>query len=296
MLSTKDYTRQYRDFHIVRRELMPDVEQREKVMFCPACQEQEDDELVKARKLHVSYDEDPLRNYRALVTVACKGCGWSEIIPVEAPPSPTEEEMAALREAASFRAKDQLAGMQNSPFRNLGQSGPLNQKLWGDEMQRQMAKQSMFAQMYGAGPQLMKALITPHTMATQAPQPTRGQALADAIWQDYDALDKMREEAKQSKAYVESMKVRDKMMQEMAAQLSKKIDEDVMSELRKQKPGDLIKVATPKYKPAPMPPAPKLDENDKAEMRRMLQEAVAQANGDPGKFAKAVSKIKEFFR
>jgi len=214
------FKREYRDFHIVRRECMPEVEENQQVMFCPACQEQEDDELVAARKLHVSYSEDPLRNYRALVTVACKGCGWSEIIPVSAPEALTEDELAVLREKSKYEAQDKMEqmraqmGVYNSAL-GLGQQSQLMNASASAAAQRQLMKQASLAQMYGAGPQVMKSLVTGR-MATLSGMnirldtrtPTHGQALADHVWSDYAELDKMREEAKQARSFVDAHRVR----------------------------------------------------------------------------------------
>lgn len=226
------FKREYRDFHMVRRECMPEVEENQQVMFCPACQEQEDDELVAARKLHVSYNEDPLRNYRALVTVACKGCGWSEIIPVAAPEAPSEEELSLLREKAKYEAQDKMEqmraqmGVYNSAL-GLGQQSQFQ------NVSRQMAKQAAMAQMYGAGPSVMKALLGGMNIKIDTRTPTRGQALADAVWQDYAEIDRMREEAKQARSFVDAHKVREQVMKDMAEQIARKVDEDILSELKK---------------------------------------------------------------
>lgn len=299
MMSKGDFQREYRDFHIVRRELMPDVEEQQNVMFCPACHEQEDDELQRARKLHVSYDEDPLRNYRALVTLACKGCGWNEIVPVEAPPDLTDDEKKCLAEANSYRAKNQMAGMQNAAFGG----GLLDPTRYSAEMQRQMMKQAQLAQMYGAGPNVMKSLLTGRmatvsgmSVAQMQSIPRRGQALADHIWNEYEILERRRAEARESAEYVKHEKLRQQIMHEMASQVAKKVDEDVMAELRKQRPGDTIRVGTPrKYAPAPpTAPAP-LDKNDKAEMARMMDQAYREAKGDPTKLQRLMAQVKEFF-
>lgn len=245
MLPKATFDHEYRQFHIVRRELMPDIEERDHLMFCPACQEQEDDELQRARKLHVSYGEDPLRNYRALVTVACKGCGWNEIIPVAAPERLTEEELVTLREKSKYEAQEKLdmmraqMGVYNSAL-GLGQQSQLQNAA----MQRQVGKSAMLAAAYGAGPQVMKSLLsgrmgTIHGMSIyedKLAKPTYGQALADHVWSDYEELDKMRAEAAQAKQYVAAQKMREQVMKDMADQIAKKVDDDILSELKKVPP------------------------------------------------------------
>lgn len=306
-MDERQYTTTYKGRHMVVREMMTEVEEAERIMFCPACQEQVDDAMIAVRQLHVSYEEDPLRNYRALVTLCCKGCGWNEIVPVESPPRLTEEELTVLREARSFRARDQLDQMRGYQAAQSGVGnasiggGLLNQQHWSSEMQRQLAKQSVLGQMYGAGPNVMKSLLTGRmgsisgmSIIEQAkkPVPVRGQALADAIWSDYAELDKMRAEAVSAKQYVESWKIHDQVMQDMAKQLAKKVDEDILSELKRQ---DKVKVPPrSKYAAAP-PPPPKLDQHDKEAMREMLMEEVKRANGDPSRIRQAFAKVKEFF-
>lgn len=292
----------YKEQHVVVRETMTEVEETDHVMFCPACQEQMDDALVAARKLYVTYEEDPLRNYRALVTASCKGCGWNEIIPIEGPAPLTEDERQVFREAKAFRAKDQMAQMQNTAF------GPAG---WNNQM-RQSGKSAMLSQMYGAGPQALKALrsgaigniagMSIHEASAATPPPRRGQQLADSIWHDYDVMAKEKSMVASERSYVESAKYRDRLMKDAADAMAKSIDKDIMDQLAKQyavKELEIRKPAPkPKYAVAP-PPAPKpytLDEHDKAEMRRQLEEAVVRADGDPTKLRKIYSQIKDFFR
>ena len=60
---------EYKDPHILRRVAMTEDEETDRIMFCPACVQtmEGDDEFVEAHKLHVGYEEDPLRNYPALL-------------------------------------------------------------------------------------------------------------------------------------------------------------------------------------------------------------------------------------
>jgi RNase P subunit RPR2 len=292
VVGKSQFEEMYKQHHVVVREIMTDAEESGRVMFCPACQEQVDDTLVAARKLHVMYEEDPLRNYRALVTVCCKGCGWNEIIPLEQPPALPEEDMQVLREAGSFRARDQMDAMRG--YQNAA-GGLLNPSAIGQQAMRQLGKSAMLSQMYGAGPTVMKSLLDAATAKAPKSMPRRGQALADSIWQDYDELNRMRAEATDARSFVTSRKLHDQMMRDMAAQMAKKIDEDVMSQLTL--PNDKVKVVPrPKYATAP-PPAPSiLDKNDKAEMARMIDEAYKRSEGDPSKLRSMLSQVREFFR
>lgn len=303
----------YKEQHVVVRETMTEVEETDHVMFCPACQEQMDDALVAARKLYVTYEEDPLRNYRALATMACKGCGWTEIVPIESPAALTADDVAVLREANSYRAKDQITQMQGT-YAAPGISGLMGQSAqaqWNNQM-RQQGMAAMLSQMYGAGPQALKSLHTGrignisgmniHQMVAERPAPRRGQALADSIWQDYDSVAKQREQVVADRSFIETAKIREQVMKDAADAMAKSIDKDIMDQLAKQyavKELEIRKPAPkPKYAVAP-PPAPKpytLDEHDKAEMRRQLEEAVVRADGDPTKLRKIYSQIKDFFR
>ena len=255
VLPKETYDREYRQFHIVQRELMPDIEERNHLMFCPACHEDEDDVLVKARKLHVSYNEDPLRNYRALVTVACKGCGWSEIIPVAVPDRLTDEELSVMGEKRRYDAQEQLdmmraqMGVYNSAIGQQSQfANAALERLRGTHSLRQVSKSALLAASYGAGPQLMKSLMSGRmgsiygmSIYEKGSKPTFGQALADHVWSDYEELDKMRAEAASARSFVAAQKVREQVMKDMADQIAKKVDEDMLSELKKRVPAPPIK-------------------------------------------------------
>lgn len=79
-----DQSRWNREFvkrHVVETEAL-DAAQREKnVLFCPACPEHRKDGLSLVHKLHVVYEEDPLKNYPFLVRTTCHGCGFKEYLP-----------------------------------------------------------------------------------------------------------------------------------------------------------------------------------------------------------------------
>jgi RNase P subunit RPR2 len=300
ILSNREFDITYKQFHVVRREVMTDTEESGKVMFCPACHEQVDDTLVAVRKLYVTYEEDPLRNYRALVTLGCKGCGWSEIVPVESPPPLSDEDKKVLGEAGSFRAKDKLEQMR--AYQNAA-GGLLNPSAIGQDALRQFNKSSVMGQLYGAGPSLMKSLLSSGKIGMvsgitvrelPALAPKRGQELADSIWKDYEELDHLRKQAQEDRGYVEAYRVREQALRDVATQMAKQIDKQVLDTI--YKPGDMIRVApAPKYAASP-PPAPKLDRHDQAEMSRMIDEAYTRSGGDPSKLQGLLAQVREFFR
>jgi hypothetical protein len=248
MLPKGIFDREYRRFHVVQRELMPDIEERDHLMFCPACHEDEDDALVRARKLHVSYNEDPLRNYRALVTVACKGCGWSEIIPVAIPEALTSEELSVMSEKRRYEAQESLDVMRAQMGAYNYNSGLGQQGHFANAASlRQVSKSALHAAAYGSGPQPMKSLMSGRmgsvygmSIYGEGSKPTFGQALADHVWSDYEELDRMRAEAAQAKSYVDAKKLREQVMKDMSDQLTKKEDdawrghfEDMLTEVKR---------------------------------------------------------------
>lgn len=296
MLSKAEWVTTYREPHMVRREDMPGIEESFNIMFCPACVTQEDDELVAARKLYVTYEPDPLGNFRGMATLSCKGCGWHEIVPIEAPQYLSEEDMEVVRQARHFRHRLEMGQLQNqaSAMRN----GLLSPDVWRNEMQRMLNDQSRIArlaQTYGAGPKILKSLVGNSSAL-------RGQALADSIWKEYVELEKAREEARDARRYIEAAKQQDQLMMDMAAQITKKVDEDILSALRNGGPGSILpaKIAPPPKHPKgspTAPPPPKLDEiADVDEMRRQLKQASEEAKGDQNKYWAAIDRIKAFFR
>lgn len=302
----------YKEQHVVVRETMTEVEEEEHTMFCPACQEQMDDTLVAARKLYITYEEDPLRNYRALVTASCKGCGWNEIIPIEGPAPLTEDERQVFREAKAFRAKDQMAQMAGTYSIGAGGAGGMN-SLAGmsqnaqAQLNRQMGKSAMLAAAYGAGPNAIKALrsgavgniagMSIHETSAVAPPPRRGQQLADSIWHDYDVMAKEKSMVASERNYVETAKIRDQLMKDAANAMAKSIDKEITDQLvREYKPKDVVTVRKPpKYAVSP-PPPPTLDKHDREAMREMLIEECKRADGDPSRMKAAYDRVREFFR
>lgn len=145
MMSMREFRTEYASFHVVCRSEMPDVEENSQVMFCPACQVSYGPDMVKARKLHVGYEKDPLGNYAMLASLRCFGCDWQEIIPVEDKPIDSSTEARRLIEK-----------MKNAPLFPYYQSGMLDtlnigkplmrfgeqlaEEVWGrrDEYDRQM--------------------------------------------------------------------------------------------------------------------------------------------------------------
>ncbi len=298
ILSKRLFDETYKDQHVVTREVMPEVEESERVMFCPACQEQMDDTLVAVRKLHVVYEQDPLRNYRALVTASCKGCGWNEIIPIEAPKALDDEELRVLHEATAYKARD---AMRN-------QSGLLDASRYSQEAMRQWNKQAMHGQMYGAGPKVMKAIMSGklgriegfdvHEAAAMAPEPTRGQPLANAVWEEYAARDKQRADVKAERHMVEHRRVMDQRVMDQYAQaaaveMAKKIDRDVMDQMSKAV--DTINVAPrPKYAVAP-PPKPSPTPPQYFEEVRAMEKAILQ-EPDTHKREQQLSRLRRYFK
>lgn len=307
-ISKSQFETIYREQHVVVRETMTEVEEEEHTMFCPACQEQMDDTLVAARKLYITYEEDPLRNYRALVTASCKGCGWNEIIPIEGPAPLTEDERQVFREAKAFRAKDQMAQMQGTnPAPGIsGLMGQSAQAQWNNQM-RQQGKAAMLAAAYGAGPNAIKALrsgavgniagMSIHETSAVAPPPRRGQQLADSIWHDYDVMAKEKSMVASERNYVETAKIRDQLMKDAANAMAKSIDKEITDQLvREYKPKDVVTVRKPpKYAVSP-PPPPTLDKHDREAMREMLIEECKRADGDPSRMKAAYDRVREFFR
>ncbi len=146
------FNRTFKQFHVVARDQMPKVEEERNLMFCPACQKQYDETLVLARRLYVVYEPDPLRNYPAVARTECKGCGWEEIIPIEAPAPLTQEEQEALRSADQIRSTIGMqqvvsglggggGGVMHNPFSNAGMdalAAQQQQRLMNSEQQLRM--------------------------------------------------------------------------------------------------------------------------------------------------------------
>ena len=290
----------YKEQHVVVRETMTEVEETDHVMFCPACQEQMDDTLVAARKLYITYEEDPLRNYRALVTASCKGCGWNEIIPIEGPAPLTEDERQVFREAKAFRAKDQMAQMAGTYSIAAGGAGGMN-SLAGmsqnaqAQLNRQVGKSAMLAAALGAN--AIKALrsgavgniagMSIHETSAPVPPPHRGQQLADSIWYDYDVVANEKSMVASERSYIESAKIREQLMKDASDAMAKSIDKEIKDVVAVRKP--------PKYAVAP-PPPPTLDKHDREAMREMLIEECKRTDGGPSRMKAAYDRVREFFR
>lgn len=258
---------EYKDPHILRRVAMTEVEETDRIMFCPACVQtmEGDDEFVEAHKLHVGYEEDPLRNYPALVNVSCKGCGWNEIIPILPPAPLTEDEQKELRE---YRTAGLRSGM-------MGQyhGSSLHQ-------QRQVGKSAMLAASYGMGAQTLQNMASQMQqaqaaqMAANPPLMRYGQRIADNIWGQYSKADEERREAEAARTNNASRRYMEQLQAEQSAQLARQVDRQIMDDMSKWP--DKIKINPPrKYAVAP-PPAPSVDAL-KDEMKQAMREMVASA-------------------
>jgi len=301
MLPKSEYERTFKEPHMVARDRMLDVEESQRVMFCPACQVQADDTTVEAHQLHATYEQDPLRNYRAIVTLSCKGCGWNEIIPIEVPEALSQEQTKALGEYKRALAKDQIALMQGQV-----QGQVLTPGHWSVEAARQIGKQSALSSMYGMGQQqMLKALRSGHIgnvagmsihdemVMTKRPDPARGQELADAIWQDFDALDKMRADAEQAKVWLANRASYDKLVNEVkrnaAQSMANRIDREMLDTIKIKTPS---RYPTPKYATSP-PPSPVIGGSMQAQVEAAYREAY---RNDPSKLAVVLEKLKGYFK
>ena len=99
-MQEREFRATYHSYRVVERDRIAAAEQAKHVMFCPACEKPHSPRMIKARVLHVSYEEDPLRNYPALARLECQGCGWGESIPIIPPEVGSAEQDLATR----FRA------------------------------------------------------------------------------------------------------------------------------------------------------------------------------------------------
>jgi len=279
---------EYKDPHILRRVAMTEVEENDRIMFCPACVQpmEGDDEFVEAHKLHVGYEEDPLRNFPVLVNVACKGCGWSEIIPVELPKGLSEEEQ---RELAEYNAH----GIRNNM---LGQYQGMS-----IHQQRQVGKSAMLAASYAmgqAGLQQMASQMQQSQMAQLAALPPLmkyGQRIADSIWGKYEEDEKLHKEAEVAKGNNASRRYMEKIHAQASAQMAKNIDKQIMDTLAKDTYIDKIRIDRPrKYAPLPPQAPPKLSEmHDQA--REALVEMVRHAPTEEHRQT-LLKKLKEMFK
>jgi hypothetical protein len=258
---------EYKDPHILRRVAMTEVEETDRIMFCPACVQtmEGDDEFVEAHKLHVGYEEDPLRNYPALVNVSCKGCGWNEIIPIEPPKGLSDEEMKELNEHRS-------AGIRSGM---LGQYHGISL-----HQQRQVGKSAMLAANYGMGAQTLQNMAAQMQqaqaaqMAANPPLMKYGQRIADNIWGQYSKADEERIEAEAARTNNASRRYMEQLQAEQSAQLARQVDRHIMDNMSKWP--DKIKINPPrKYAVAP-PPAPSVDAR-KDEMKQAMEIMVDNA-------------------
>lgn len=279
---------EYKDPHILRRVAMTEVEETDRIMFCPACVKtmEGDDEFVEAHKLHVGYEEDPLRNFPVLVNVACKGCGWSEIIPVELPKGLSEDELKELNEYKSVGLRSGVLGQY--------QGMSIHQ-------QRQAGKSAMLAAGYGMGQAGLQQMASQMQQAQAAqlaalpPLMKYGQRIADSIWGKYDEDEKLHKEAEVAKGNNASRRYMEELQAQQSAAMAKQIDKQIMETLAKDTYFDKIRINTPK-KYAPLPPSapPKLAEMHE-QAKEALVEMVRHAPTDEHR-ASLLKKLKEMFK
>lgn len=178
MLDEATFRRRYRMHNIVPRDRMADIEKSKQVMFCPACRQPYNPSLVKARRLHVVYEKDPLGNYALLATLTCMGCDWSEIIPIEAKgETPTEQQIQRAVEIIDKQDADRYGGMNammnSQHLGGAGGMGAASQMLsaqYSQEMLRRYMDSTVMESLANIRPPLIKY----------------GQNIADSVWKEID--------------------------------------------------------------------------------------------------------------
>lgn len=261
---------EYKDPHVLRRVAMIEVEENDRIMFCPACVKpmEGDDEFVEAHKLHIGYEEDPLRNYPAIVNASCKGCGWNEIIPILPPPPLTEDERKELGEHRTAGIRSGLLGQVHGMSIH--------------QAPRQVGKSAMLAASYGAGAASLvnMAKIEERVMAQLSNPPIMkyGQRIADDIWGQYSKADEERREAAEAKSSNGSRRYMEQLQAEQSAHLARQVDKQIMQDLEKQRDihKSVVRIAPrPKYFPPTSPPPPQ--HPDRKEAEQVLKEMMGHA-------------------
>ena len=284
---------EYKDPHVLRRVAMIEVEEKDRIMFCPACVKpmEGDDEFIEAHKLHIGYEEDPLRNYPAIVNASCKGCGWNEIIPILPPPPLTEDERKELSEHRTAGIRSGLLGQY--------------QGMSVHQSPRQVGKSAMLAAGYGMGQAGLQQMASQMQQAQAAqlaalpPLIKYGQRIADDIWGQYSKADEERREAAEAKSSNGSRRYMEQLQAEQSAHLARQVDKQIMDELSKWP--DKIKVGTPrKYAVAPPPPPTPPTHPPTIDQRKREMEAAMKAMADmdmtPAARQSIVKKLREMFR
>lgn len=173
------FRRTFRLYKVVERARMPDIECKHHIMFCPACVQPYNPEMVRARQLHVKYEKDPLGNFAMLANLRCMGCDWTEIVPVDTKPDTFTE--AELRQAVQM--------MEEQDKRRHEQMKLFNSQVWSDQIMRQYANDSMIRQMANSQAQalankiddsIVDALVSPRILFKY------GQKIADEVWKELD--------------------------------------------------------------------------------------------------------------
>lgn len=244
----------YKSAHVVRTDAIPDVQKKLRLFFCPCCQKQvPNTDLTEVHVAYAQYDEDPLRNYSALVTLRCFGCGWNEIIPVSGPPDLTAEQQEELLEIDVAKRQMELQRIRAMQGQ---QQGLLGSSAWANDAMRAYQKQATFGQMYGAGSQVLKNLIKPgQVISVKAPEfssPSSGQALADSIWAAWEARDVTMQALEQAQKERKALDVRAMYEIELQKELARKFHEN-MKKATMPTPSIMPKLGPPP-KPSDSPP------------------------------------------
>lgn len=224
--SGKAFEDDFRSAHVVRTDAIPDVQKKLRLFFCPCCQKQiPNTDLSEVHVAYAQYDEDPLRNYAALVTLRCFGCGWNEIIPVSNPPEFTAEQQQALLEI-------DMASKQRELARIRGMQGLMNPNIAAGDALRAYQQNSVFGQMFEAGPQVMKNLldITPEQLMNirtpEVVRPRSGQALADIVWAGWVVRDAALQALEQHKRDLEATAFRSEYEAELKRSMSEALKQN----------------------------------------------------------------------
>lgn len=179
MLTESEFNREYIEYRFVALEHMPDLEEGNNVMFCPACAKDVNNVMGKRRVLHISYEDDVLGNFPLIAVAKCQGCEWEEMIPV-VKQEISSEDQALLRRfhLAQRRGSPLSAGIANTP--HIGANGGLlSPKKWSDDM----------LDAFKNGPSIM------YSTGVDASAKIRfGQVKADKVWHE---VSKLQEEARE---------------------------------------------------------------------------------------------------
>lgn len=120
-MSSEEFKRQYKEPHVIFNADMRDEEEKQRQeMFCDECLVPMQHNGIKAYLLHVTIEDDPLRNFWKLATLRCYGCGFTEIVPLDKPQFTSEELKAFTSPVMHPGAIQSIDGAMGS---GLGQFG-----------------------------------------------------------------------------------------------------------------------------------------------------------------------------